>query len=111
MESVTAENMIYDKIHQDYEAVRGLVIELPAGHWIYGYYGQTDDGGDVKLKTPIKVRVDDNIPDCDLIRDMGQGWIDPVYAVEIVEGNEQTANLRSCWIHGHSYNTVTGQTE
>jgi hypothetical protein len=110
-EANTTTERVISKIFEDYEAVRGTVIELPAGSWIYGYFGETDDGGDVLLKTPIKVKVDASVPEHDLIRDMGSGWIDPVYSVSIVEGSEETANLRSCWIHGKSYNTKTMQEE
>jgi hypothetical protein len=111
MTACTSEDTVIEKIRKDYSELAGKIIELPAGRWIYGYWGNTDDSGDVRIQTPIKVRIDSNATDCDLLRYMGQGWIDPVYSVEIVEGNEQTTNLRSCWIDGKSYNYITGEVQ
>lgn len=45
-----------------------------------------------------------------IIRWMDDGWIDPVWDVELIVPHRQLANARSFWVYGTSYN-ANGSTE
>ena len=78
---------------REYKALLGKMI------WVYaisGYIG--DHSVDLKLKTPLQVRVEKTADDC--IARWNDEWLDPVMEVSIVTPTDEVANLRSTWVYG-----------
>lgn len=90
----------------EYDALVGKDVRVTA---ISGYRDD-DNCHDLTLDPPALVRINQTSDD-DIKRWIDE-WLDPVYNVTVVEPHPQiAADMRSCWIHGTSYNRKTGKTQ
>jgi len=75
---------------------------------INGYVG--DDSEEIDLCTPVLVRVVST--DNDSILHVNDDWHDPYWNVELLQKHpEIPEDLRSCWVHGNSFNANTGEVQ
>jgi hypothetical protein len=97
----TLEDKLEVQALQDFQRVVGKMF------WAYDLHGYSgEDSIDVDLKgEPVLVRIDDT--DVDSILHWNGEWLDPYWDVEVLTPVPEVPGLRSCWIHGHSYNTKT----
>lgn len=93
----------------DHENYVGKVI---LATMLSGYLGETDDSVDLVFKNPIRVLVGPALR-TDLVR-IQDDWLDPVWNVAILDEHHPelpVEGLRSCWLHGTSYNWTNGDIE
>ena len=94
------EQVLEAKALADFAAVKGKLVRID---WLYGYIDDNGwegpaDGGPYG----VIVRVLDT-PENELRRWCCE-WLDPIYDVEVIVPGDLPEGLRSCWIHGKSYN-------
>jgi hypothetical protein len=89
------------KIHEDYEKVRGKLIFTTD---VEGYVG--NDSTTIYFDEPMLALVT-GTSNCELERHMDDGWIDPVWNVDLILPH--SSGVRSCWVYGTSYNYKTGE--
>jgi hypothetical protein len=87
-----------------YKAVVGKVLRV---QWVSGYTGS--DSQDYHGE--VIVRVDETDPQS--ICHWNGEWLDPYWDVTVLawDGDGSVFPLRSCWMHGHSYNSQTGESQ
>lgn len=93
----------------DHKAHEGKIL---LASMLTGYIGNTDYQIDLAFNKPVRVRVEPAI-ESDLIR-VQDDWLDPVWNVTILDKDHPELpkeGLRSCWLHGTSYNYENGDIE
>jgi hypothetical protein len=100
---MTVQEKLEERALADYQEVKGKLVQISQ---IYGYLDDEDWEGPVD--STVIVRVTDT-PENE-IRRWRDDWLDPIYDVEIVTSGTLPDGLRSCWIHGKSYNLSGAET-
>ena len=83
-------------VRADYEAVRGKVF---LATYVHGYRDGNGDSIDGQLSHPATVRV---VESNDLARWM-DGFIDPLWSVELVEPHPELSGAHGLYVYGTSY--------
>lgn len=100
MEQVAA---VEAKVAADLEDMKGKTFFVTK---ISGYVDS--DSVDIALSSPAKITISD---DSSSLKNWNDHWCDPYWSVSLCEPHQDLVDVRSLWIHGHSYHRNGLQSE